>query len=366
MRSLPNRHVAARLMLAATMLCAWDAAAHADPIGQVVEVAQNAFADNAGTKRDLASGADVAALEVISTDKIGKAALRFADDTRLSIGPGAAVVLDRFVYDPEKSTSAFVIKATKGAFRFSTGRGDHNAYRIETPTASIGVRGTEFDVIIGEKSVRISMRSGLVNVCPNGSTGGGGCADARKGQSVIAEPGRARTVPTKSLPAVRLALLPLPPTVLPKALAGVPRPTATSLPVTAKDARAKTTKLGDPSQLGRRAAAALARRGETTSRALARATRKAAAAEARATKQTATAEAKMTRRAAAAAKSARATTADRKLKATAKTNVTQPVRPALASQTDAPRRVVPATAKAANVPPVRLLRRPLETQTPTR
>ena len=227
----------ARALLPAIVMLSWlGVAAHAETIGQVTDVATNAFADNAGVKRTLTNGAEIVALEIISTDTVGKAAFRFADDTRLSVGPSSILVLDRFVYDPEKTASAFVIKATKGAFRFATGRGDHAAYRIDTPNASIGVRGTEFDVVLTEKSVRVSVREGRVNVCPNGAAAGAGCADARKGQSVIAEPTRARTIPTKNLPPTRLSLLPLPVTVLPKAVAAAP----SAVPAAARGA-SKTT-----------------------------------------------------------------------------------------------------------------------------
>lgn len=201
--------------------------AHAGPaIGEATEVARNTIVDAQGARRPIAAGDAVAANNVISTDPRGRAAFRFVDDTRLSVGPNSSVKLDKFVFDGDANPSAFVIRATKGLLRFSTGKGDHDAYRIQTPAATIGVRGTEFDVKIEGEDVRVSVTDGEVVLCPNrGRPGFADCVECRAGFSILSGRTRARVVPTSSLPQIRAdALLPLPQLAsLPGALPGAVR-----------------------------------------------------------------------------------------------------------------------------------------------
>jgi len=198
-------------------------------IGEATEVARNTLLDGPGAKRPIERGDPVAANNTILTDAAGRAAFRFVDDTRLSVGPNSSVRLDKFVFDGDTSPSSFVIRATKGLLRFSTGKGDHEAYRIQTPAATIGVRGTQFDVKIEGADVRVSVTDGEVVLCPNrGRPGFVDCVECKAGFSILSGRTRARVVPTSSLPQIRAdALLPLPTLAsLPTALPGAVRQTA--------------------------------------------------------------------------------------------------------------------------------------------
>jgi len=71
----------------------------------------------------------------------------FRDNTVLTLGENASVVVDSYVYDPDKSTGEAVLQATRGAFRFVTGRLKELKQKkiaVSTPVADIGIRGTEF------------------------------------------------------------------------------------------------------------------------------------------------------------------------------------------------------------------------------
>ena len=195
---------------AALCLTAPTIASGAGTIGRTTEVARSATAENAGARRDLAVGSAVAARETIATDKVGKAVFQFVDDTQLSVGPGSSIRLDSFVFADETSPSSFVIRATKGAFRFATGRGDHDAYRIQTPTATVGVRGTQFVVSIENAQTRVSVTDGAVVLCPNGGRQNfADCVEAGVGETILSGRNAARVVPTESLPRQRANLLPL-------------------------------------------------------------------------------------------------------------------------------------------------------------
>ena len=80
-------------------------------------------------------------------DAEGRLKIIFRDETVLTLGEKASVVIDRYVYDPRKGVGEAVLQATRGAFRFATGRikaMKQEQDRVSTPVADIGVRGTEF------------------------------------------------------------------------------------------------------------------------------------------------------------------------------------------------------------------------------
>ena len=77
----------------------------------------------------------------------GRLKITFRDETVLTLGEKASVVIDRYVYDPDKDVGETVLQATKGAFRFASGRikaMKQSKIAVSTPVADIGVRGTEF------------------------------------------------------------------------------------------------------------------------------------------------------------------------------------------------------------------------------
>ena len=94
-----------------------------------------------GQAQTISTGTEVYSNEVVRTAPNSVADLRFVDDSNLSIGPTSEIVLDKFVYDPTGSTGAVVLQATRGAFRFVTGKQDKKVYQIKTPFGTIGVRG---------------------------------------------------------------------------------------------------------------------------------------------------------------------------------------------------------------------------------
>lgn len=116
---------------------------------------------------DLKTGDDIFANQTVTTNAAGIGQFEFRDKTKLAIGPDSTVVLDNFVYDPKGPGSKVVLDLARGSFRFITGRARHDAYEIKTPTATIGVRGTAFDLYIGNNGgLAIAMINGAVEVCP--------------------------------------------------------------------------------------------------------------------------------------------------------------------------------------------------------
>jgi hypothetical protein len=88
--------------------------------------------------------------EMIKTGAASAARLVFADRTDFMIGAESEVVLDKFVYDSTSNSGQLILRATKGLMKFRTGSMSSRSYRIDTPVATVGVRGTEFVIQVFE------------------------------------------------------------------------------------------------------------------------------------------------------------------------------------------------------------------------
>ncbi|MGD9614946.1 MAG: FecR domain-containing protein [Alphaproteobacteria bacterium] len=120
--------------------------------------------------RVLRVGVDVFADEIVRTAEKSVARIVFQDQTRLEISPLSEVVLDRFVYDPNRSNAEVAVSIAKGIARFTTGVLSHESYKINTPAATIGVRGTTLVVRVDERGTGVYVREGSVTVTANGIT----------------------------------------------------------------------------------------------------------------------------------------------------------------------------------------------------
>jgi FecR protein len=141
-------------------------AAPGDTIGSAVTIVNLVTAQLNNDQHKLASGDDVHQQELIEVAADGHGDLMLRDDTKLALGPGARLRLDQFVYNPDISGGAIVLDLVRGAFRFITGVAAKPAYVIRTPTASITVRGTIFDVYVQESGVAwLLLIEGAVQVC---------------------------------------------------------------------------------------------------------------------------------------------------------------------------------------------------------
>jgi hypothetical protein len=94
----------------------------------------------------------------------------FRDNSALTLGENANVVVDRFVYDARQSKADVVLNATQGAIRFVGGKIEQAQQKnvvVNTPHAALAVRGTDFwagringkyGVLLVKGKVRVSKR----------------------------------------------------------------------------------------------------------------------------------------------------------------------------------------------------------------
>lgn len=103
--------------------------------------------------------------EIVRTGLDSAARLVMADSTNLSLGPSASIKLDRAVFDDEHTYRDIAVRLTTGAFRFVTGHSEKTAYKIVTPLATVGVRGTVLDILSQRGKTTVVLQEGASRVC---------------------------------------------------------------------------------------------------------------------------------------------------------------------------------------------------------
>jgi len=96
--------------------------------------------------------------DIVATAPDGKVGIVFADGTAFDLSSNARMAMTEFVYDPNSKSNSTLLSLTKGTFTFVAGKiaktGD---MKIDTPVATMGIRGTTPHVEISEDgTVRFS------------------------------------------------------------------------------------------------------------------------------------------------------------------------------------------------------------------
>ena len=80
--------------------------------------------------------------------------IKFVDDTKVKITANSRLVIDDFVFDPKQSDAGkLALKVALGTVKYASGqiaKNNHQNVAVRTPTATIGVRGTDFSMTVDE------------------------------------------------------------------------------------------------------------------------------------------------------------------------------------------------------------------------
>jgi len=144
----------------------------ADPIGSIVEQSGSTQIKRQQEQIKITDEVqpDIQLNDVAETAN-GKLKIKFLDDAQLDIKEHSEVLIDEIYYDPDPSLSKMSMKFTMGTARFASGSlGLVNKANIDiqTPTATIGIRGTDFTTTIDELGRSLIMLLPDVNGDPSG------------------------------------------------------------------------------------------------------------------------------------------------------------------------------------------------------
>jgi hypothetical protein len=98
---------------------------------------------------------------------VGKVGITFEDQTRVQVNENSRLVIDDFVYDPKSKSGKLGVKVALGTVRYASGQIAKNSPQnvsVNTPTATISVRGTDFTATVDEVGGSTII---LLPSCPN-------------------------------------------------------------------------------------------------------------------------------------------------------------------------------------------------------
>lgn len=115
------------------------------PAGRIKTVSGAAFIVRNNAVIPAQAGQVVYEADALRTGTDGKVGVTLKDDTRLALGPGSEVRLERFAYAPGTANLGLVLKFVRGVTAYVSGhlaKLAPDSIRLETPSAIVGVRGT--------------------------------------------------------------------------------------------------------------------------------------------------------------------------------------------------------------------------------
>lgn len=128
-----------------------------------------------GSVKILSQKSEVDTGDVLTTEKDSYARLKFTDGGEVVMSPKSKVKVDAYGFDenaPEKDNFAYSL--LKGGLRAITGlvgkRGNRDAYKLNTPVATIGIRGTHFRLMLCQgdceklpNGLHLNVINGIIN-----------------------------------------------------------------------------------------------------------------------------------------------------------------------------------------------------------
>ena len=121
-------------------------------IGNVDQVEGNGVIDRDSTDITIKQELPVEQYDTVKTGN-GKVGILFIDDTRVDVTQHSKLIIDEFVYDPNTKKGKLNLSAKLGTIKYASGQIAKTSRQdiiITTPTATIGVRGTDFSMTIDE------------------------------------------------------------------------------------------------------------------------------------------------------------------------------------------------------------------------
>jgi hypothetical protein len=139
---------------ALALACAGTARAD-DAIGQIKTRKGDVSVFHQGQAKPLNIGDHVYQTDTITTAKNGSVGITFSDSSMMSLGPNSKLALKQYRFDATTHVGVFDSVLSQGTLAAKSGqivKQTPEAMHISTPTALLGVRGTEFVVRVEGKS----------------------------------------------------------------------------------------------------------------------------------------------------------------------------------------------------------------------
>ena len=140
--------------------------------GEVARLRGTAQATSAETTRPLSAGAAILVGDTIETKEETRVEIRFLDGTLLKLGDNSRITVNEYVYDPDRSLGRMFVDLFTGVFRVIAGADTifpQDAFLVQTPVASIGIRGTDFWGQQSAEQLQVALLDDSAIVISNGA-----------------------------------------------------------------------------------------------------------------------------------------------------------------------------------------------------
>jgi hypothetical protein len=141
------------ILLAVLSVPTWGHADTDGTIGVVRNSAGSATVTRGGNVLPATTGTRLHAGDTLGTGPDGSLGVILRDNSSLSLGPSSSLDLRDFLFSPSEGKFSLLVRLSKGTMAYLSGLIGKLApekARFETPTATIGIRGTHFVVKVGE------------------------------------------------------------------------------------------------------------------------------------------------------------------------------------------------------------------------
>jgi len=140
-------------------------------IGEVVFLAQDAWRQSAdGTRTPLRLGAKIEVRDTLETGPNAQLHLKMIDDAFLALRPNTTLLIrDYHAPTPAAPERGILLEVLRGSVRSVTGRigeAHKQHFRLNTPIAAIGIRGTDFSVLADQTRVHANVIRGAIVMAP--------------------------------------------------------------------------------------------------------------------------------------------------------------------------------------------------------
>jgi hypothetical protein len=137
-------------MLLVAAMASTAVAAQEDSSGMVVASRGEVIALANGGSRELKQGDFVYVNDEIMTSGRSFAVLQFTDGAKVTVRPDSTLIIEQYLYAGNESDEA-TLNLVSGGLRVITGamaKSNPENYKVRTPVALMGVRGTEFSIML--------------------------------------------------------------------------------------------------------------------------------------------------------------------------------------------------------------------------
>lgn len=138
------------------------------PVARVVEIKGNVFAtnktNNKAIQRELLLGSSIYNADTIRTETESYALLIFIDGEKVTLESSSEMNIDQYYYKIKEKRDSILFRLVIGGLRALSGliaKEDHSAFSLQTPVATIGIRGTGTDSYVKDNTLEHSTWAGI-------------------------------------------------------------------------------------------------------------------------------------------------------------------------------------------------------------